>query len=130
MKTLALLFFICAILLANSVKSQTTALKAELIKESNQFFKTLPDGQIEFSFYLQGIQSEIQAQNLEKYIRAYRGVEEFNMSFDSQKNKYKAIGTFYNQANWSYFKYMFKIIKVEEVFKDNQWKPLEQINNL
>ncbi len=110
--------------------SQNAALKAELIKERNQYYKILPNGNVEFSFYLQGIQSKTQADNLEKYIRGYRGVEEFNLTFDATKNEYKAIGTFYSSANWSYFKYMFKIMKVEQVLKDNQWNSLDQINNL
>lgn len=111
-------------------QSQNAVLKAELIKEGNQFFKTLNNGNVEFSFYLQGIQSKTQADNLEKYIRGYRGVEEFNLIFDAAKNQYKAVGTFYSSANWSYFKYMFKLMKVEQVFKDKQWNSLEQINNL
>jgi len=130
MKALSSFLFICAILIAYSAKSQTNVLKAELIKENNQYYKTLSNGLFEFSFYLQGIQSETQAQNIEKYIRGYRGVEEFNIAYDPQKSEYKATGTFYRQADWSYFKYMFKLMKVEQVYKENQWKSLDQINNL
>lgn len=128
MKTVFFIFaFACFSLLGNS---QNSVLKAELIKENNQYFKTLNNGSVEFSFYLQGIQSKTQADNLEKYIRGYRGVEEFNLVFDAAKNEYKANGIFYSSANWSYFKYMFKIMKVDQVLKENQWNSLEQINNL
>lgn len=115
---------------ANFAMAQNASLKAEMIKTDNQYLKTLPDGKVECAFYLQGIKTNVQAANLEKYIRGYRGVEEFNLIFDDAKNTYKARGIFYNQANWAYFKYLFKIINVEQVFKDNEWKNLEQINHL
>ncbi|NSW44829.1 MAG: hypothetical protein HPY79_03250 [Bacteroidales bacterium] len=128
MKTVFSIFIL--LLMANIATAQNALLKAEMIKMDNQYLKTLPDGKVECAFYLHGIQSNTQAANLEKYIRGYRGVEEFNLIFDNAKNAYKAQGTFYNQANWNYFKYLFKLIKVEQVNIDNQWKNLEQINNL
>ena len=128
MKTVFLILFL--VVMTNFAMAQNATLKAELVKTDNQYLKTLPDGKVECAFYLQGIKSNVQAANLEKYIRGYRGVEEFNLIFDNAKDTYKAVGIFYNQADWSYFKYLFKIIHVEQVFKDNEWKNLEQINHL
>jgi len=128
MKTIILSLIM--LVMVSFTMAQTATLKAEMIKINDQYLKKLPDGKVECAFYLQGIQSNIQAANLEKYIRGYRGVEEFNLIFDNAKNAYKAQGTFYNQANWNYFKYLFKLIKVEQVNIDNQWKNLEQINTL
>lgn len=128
MKTVFLILFL--VITANFAMTQNASLKAEMVKTDNQYLKALSDGKVECAFYLLGIKSNAQAANLEKYIRGYRGVEEFNLIFDDAKNTYKAVGVFYNQADWSYFKYLFKIIQVEQVFKDNEWKNLEQINNL
>lgn len=126
MKTVFKILFL--VVMANFAIAQNASLKVEMVKKDNQYLRTLPDGKVECAFYLQGIKSNIQASNLEKYIRGYRGVEEFNLIFDDTKNSYKAVGIFYNQADWSYFKYLFKIIQVEQVFKDNEWKNLEQVN--
>lgn len=130
MRALISILFISVMMIAFSAKSQTNALKVKLIKKNNQYYEILSTSQVEFSFYLVGIQSENQARNIEKYIRGYRGVEEFNIVYDPQKSEYKAIGTFYRFANWNYFKYMFKLIKVEQVYIENQWKSLDQIITL
>ncbi len=128
MKKLHLISVFLMMLMANMSIAQS--LKVELIKEENHYVKTLDDGKVSCNFYITGIQSEQQAKNLEKYIQGYRGVENFSLTFDSSSSKYLAQGLFYKFADVNYFKYLFTIMKVEQVFKDNTWIKIEQLNNL
>jgi hypothetical protein len=128
MKRIKLVSLFLVLLIANQLTAQS--LKVELIKEDNHYVKTLTDGKVECNFYVVGVQSEPQAKNLEKYVQGFRGVEHFTLTFDNTTSKYLAQGLFYQNADIKYFKYLFSIMKVEQVFKDNSWIKLEQFNNL
>ncbi len=129
MKKIVLTLFV-GIIIIISLKAQHEPLKVELIKINNQYLKHSDNGEIEFSFYIYNIKSENQAKNLEKYIRGYRGVIEFNLIRNEEKNAYLATGRYYEYANLNYFKYLFQLINVSEVFQDNSWKLLENFNTL
>ena len=121
MKTL-ISFFTLAVLflfIGKNTIAQTTGLSVKLTKTSGSIFTSNTNGKHILSFEISGIESQKHADNLIKFIRGYRGVEEFNMLPISGSNKWQASGIFYEYSDIAYFKNLFKIMKVTEAVKDN-----------
>jgi|GEM_PF-6798610 hypothetical protein len=129
MKTIKILYLLTTMVFCINLYGQNHSLKVEFIKTDNEYLKVLNDGKKSCSFFIEGIKSQKQAENLENYIRGYRGVEQFNI-IKNTDGKYKAEGIFYSFANAQYFKYLFQLINVEKVYINNQWINVEQFNNL
>jgi len=105
--------------ICNHLNAQNSGLSVSLTKTNGNIYSINDVGKHLISFEIFGIEDQKQADNLLKYIRGYRGVEEFNLQRIAGENKWKAEGVFYGFADIAYFKGLFKIMKVTEVFQDN-----------
>ncbi len=121
MKTLISFFAITVLFLfiGKNTTAQTNGLSVKLTKTAGSIYTSNNNGKHLLSFEISGIESQKHADNLIKFIRGYRGVEEFNMLPISGSNKWQANGIFYEYSDIPYFKNLFKIIKVTEAIQDN-----------
>ena len=99
--------------------SQNDGLSISITKVNNSIYSINDAGKHIMDFEVNGITSQRQADNLLKFVRSYRGVEEFNLIKSGTSNSWKASGIFYEYAEMPYFKNLFKIMKVTEVVQDN-----------
>jgi hypothetical protein len=121
MKTrLVFLAFVTLFLtVCNFLNAQNSDLSVSLTKSNGNIFSTNDAGKHLLSFEITGIENAKHAENLMKFIRTYRGVEEFNLVPVAGENKWKAEGIFYEYSDVAYFKNLFKLMKVSEIVQDN-----------
>ena len=129
MKKATFSFIILVIAFSFNVLAQNSKLTIEFIKTGNEYLKTLDDGRKECSFYIKGIASKNKAEEIQNYIRGYRGVEQFNL-FELPNGYYIANGIFYSFANAQYFKNLFKLLNAEKIIINNQQLTIEEFNTL
>ena len=131
MKT-SLLFFSIAVLFLFSGKSifaQNNGLCAKVTKTSGNIYTISNNGKHLISFEISGIENQKHADNLMKYIRGYRGVEEFNIQLITGTNNWQASGAFYEFAEIEYFKNVFKLMKITDVIQDGVKISVENLKN-
>jgi hypothetical protein len=128
MKT-RILFLFAAVIFAfgNNSMAQNGTMSISLTKSNGKIYTINETGKHLLSFEITGIQNASHAENIEKYVSGYRGVEEFNLVQISGTNKWKGEGTFYEYADLTYFKNLFKLIKVTEVIQDNVKTSIENL---
>lgn len=129
MKTTAffLVFFALIFSINFSSKAQTDGLSISITKTNNSLYAVNEVGKHTLNFDVTGITSQRQADNLLKFVRSYRGVEEFNLIKTEGTNSWKASGIFYEYAEMPYFKNLFKLMKVTEVYQDNVKTTIENL---
>jgi hypothetical protein len=103
----------------NFLNAQNSGLSVRLTKSNGNIFSINNAGKHLLSLEVTGIENAKHAENLMKFIRNYRGVEEFNLIPVTGENKWKAEGVFYEYSDIAYFKNLFKLMKVTEVVQDN-----------
>lgn len=105
--------------ICNQLNAQNSGLSVSLTKSNGSIFSTNDAGKHLLNFEISGIENTKHAENITKYIKSYRGVEEFNLQPVEGSSKWKAEGVFYEFSDILYFKNLFKLIKVTEVIQDN-----------
>lgn len=129
MKTLVSFFAIAVLFLfvGKSTIAQNSGLSVKLTKTAGSIFTSNSNGKHLLSFEISGIENQKHADNLIKFIRGYRGVEEFNMQPINGTSKWQASGIFYEYSDMPYFKNLFKIMKVTEAVQDNITTSIENL---
>jgi hypothetical protein len=107
--------------------AQNSGLSVSLTKTNGNIFSTNSVGKHILNFEITGIESANQVENLLKYVRGFRGVEEFNIQPIEGANKWVASGTFYEFSDVAYFKNLFKIMKVTEIIENSQKTTIDNL---
>ncbi|MBI5541263.1 MAG: hypothetical protein HY951_14450 [Bacteroidia bacterium] len=130
MKTPFLFFAIAVLFLfsGNSIIAQNIGLTAKISKTEGSIFTSNNNGKHLLSFEISGIENQKHADNLIKFIRGYRGVEEFNMIPIAGTSNWQASGIFYEFSDIPYFKNMFKLMKVSQLVIDNVNSDVDNLN--
>ena len=124
-----LLAFLALILSINfTAFAQENGLRLSLTKTNNSIYSISDNGKHVLNFEISGIESQKEADNLLKFIRSYRGVEEFNLiKIVGTSDKYTGSGVFYEYAEMPYFKNLFKVMKVTEVTQNNEKTTIDNL---
>jgi len=126
-KIYSLLMILLFLSISIQLSAQNNGLSVSLTKANGSIFSTNGVGKHILSFEISGIESPKQVENLLKYVRGYRGVEEFNIQPIEGTGKWMANGTFYEFSDMAYFKNLFKIMKVTEVFENSQKTTIDNL---
>jgi hypothetical protein len=131
MKTSILFFSIAVLFLftGKSIIAQNNTLCAKLTKTSGNIYTISNNGKHLISFEISGIENQKHADNLIKFVRGYRGVEEFNIQQINGTNSWQASGIFYEFADLNYFINIFKLMKIQDVIQDGIKISIENLKN-